>query len=137
MTVHFTITISALSNSTAAAVHARALGVDLTHPPAGANDISVTQQAIRSIPVLAVELTDDARVIQAALEAARVPFLMRTSRKLSASAQGRNAIVRCDIDGEPVAGIVLCDGRPMANIDDVMALARYTELAEAVLKKVS
>lgn len=137
MTVHFTITMAALSNSTAAAVVSSALSIDLTHLPAGANGITVTQQAIRRIPVLAVEAAGDARLIQAALEAARIPFLMRTSRQLYAFVDGQNAAVRCDVDGEPVAGIVMRDGRPMANIGDVAGLARYTELSEAVLHSTS
>ena len=134
---HITIATAVLSGSRVAAVVSSALSIDLTHPPAVSNGITVTRQAIRRIPVLAVEVEDDARVIQAALEAARIPFLMRTSRQLYAFVDGQSAAVRCDVDGGPVAGIGMIDGRPMANVVEVAALARYTQLSEAVLHSTS
>ena len=131
------IATTALSDSRVAAVVSSTLSIDLTHLPAGANGITVSQQAIRRVPVLAVEVAGDARVIQAALETARIPFLMRTSRHLYAFVDGKSASVRCDIDGGPVAGILMVADRPMANVGDVAALARYTELSEAVLHSTS
>lgn len=136
MVTYITIATAVLTDSRIAAVVSSALGVDLAHLPTLANGVAVTRQAIRRVPVIAVEVADDARVIQAALEAARIPFLMRTSRQLYVFVDGQSAAVRCDVDGEPVAGTVMREGRPMANIGDVIALTRYTELAETALAKV-
>ena len=135
MVTHFTIVSALLSDSRVAAIIASILGVDLKRLPFSANGVTVTQRTIRNVPVLAVEVADEtqAKDIQAALEAARVPFLMRTSRKLYASTDNQGAAVRCDIDGKPVAGIVMYEGRPMADIKDVAALTRYTQLSEAVI----
>ena len=131
--VHFTIVAALLQ--TRAAIIASVLSVHLAHLPVSANGVAVAQRTIRNVPVLAVEVADEtqAEAIQAALEAARVPFLMRTSRELFASTGGERAAVRCDIDGKPVARIVMFEGRPMADIKDVAALARYTQLSEAVV----
>ena len=135
MVTHFTIVNALLSDSRVAAIIASVLGVDLAHLPASTNGVTVTQRTIRNVSVLAVEVADEtqAKDIQAALEAARVPFLMRTTRHLYASTDSQGAAVRCDIDGKPVAGIVMFEGRPMADIKDVAALTRYIDLAEAVL----
>jgi hypothetical protein len=135
MATHFTIVYALLSDSRVAAIIVSALGVDLAHLPVSANGVAVALRTIRGVPVLAVEVADEtqAKAIHAALEAARVPFLMRTQRELFASTGGERAAVRCDIDGKPVAGIVMFGGRPMADIEDVAALARYTQLSEAVI----
>ena len=134
MVTHITIAAAICVDSRVAAVVSSALSIDLAHLPAVSNGVTVSRRSIRHVPVLAVEVAGDALVIQAALEAARIPFLMRTSRKVYAFVDGQSAAVRCDVDGEPVARIVMHDRRQMANVADVAGLARYTQLAEALLK---
>jgi hypothetical protein len=96
----------------------------------------ISRQTLQGTAVLAVDLDDEAyvRPFLAVLETNKIPYLLRTPDRLTAFSDNDVASVRCDVHGNPVAGMVMAGGRPMANSDDVMALTRYSSLAEAALR---